>query len=57
MKEKQDLYINILEMKSVQLALDVFQHWIIGESVVLLSNNAIVVAYIRKRSYCFLSCV
>ena len=44
MEEEQDLHINMLKIKAVQLALDAFQHRIMGESVVLMSNIAAVVS-------------
>ena len=47
-KEELSLHINILEMKEVQIALIAFKDWII-ESVVFMSNNATVLAYIKKQ--------
>ena len=46
---EQDLHIKVLEMKAVQLAEDAFQHQIMGKSNVLMSDNATVVACIKKR--------
>ena len=43
-KEELDLHVNILEMKAFQLALNLFRDWIMGGSVVLMSDNATVVA-------------
>ena len=43
------LHFNILEMKAVQLALATFRDWIKGESMVLISDNATVVAYIKNQ--------
>ena len=47
-EEELNLHVNILEMKAVQLALNVFRDWIMGESVVLMSNSATMMAYIKK---------
>ena len=48
MEEEQDLHINVLEMKTVQVALDVLQRQIMGESVVVMSYNATVVAHTKR---------
>ena len=47
-EEELNLYINILKVNVVQPAVNTFKDWIIGESVVLMSDNATVVAYIKK---------
>ena len=47
-EEELNLHINLLEMKSVQLALNAFKDWIMVESVVLMSNNTTIPAYIRE---------
>ena len=39
---------NILEMKAVQMALIAFRDWIMVESIVLMSDNAAVMTYIKK---------
>ena len=39
----------MLEMKAVQLTVNVFLSRILGESVVLMSNNATVVAHMKKQ--------
>ena len=46
-KEELDLHI-ILEMKAVQLALTTFRDQIMGEFMVLMSDNATVVACLKK---------
>ena len=46
--QDRELHINTLEMKVVLLALNTFLPRILGESVVLMSNNATVVAYLEK---------
>ena len=48
-KEEINLHINILEMKVIQLALTAFRDQIMGESVDLMSDNATVVAYMKKQ--------
>ena len=40
---------NVLEMMAVILALNTFLYQVSGESVVLMSHNATVVAYLRKQ--------
>ena len=44
-QEEMSLHINILEMKAVQLALNAILDQLVGESVVLMSGNATVMAY------------
>ena len=46
--QKIDLYINTLEMRAVPLPLLAFQDWIIGQSLVLVTD-ASVVAYLHKQ--------
>ena len=46
--EEKKLYISILETRAVQLALDTFIDRVIGEHLVFMSNNTIVVAYLKK---------
>ena len=43
--EEKALYVSVLEMKAFQLALNAFNPRIVGELVILLSDNATVVAY------------
>ena len=38
-----------MEMKTVQLALTTFKDWIMGDSVVLISDNAMTVNQKKKR--------
>ena len=47
-REERDLYVNILKMKVVILALDTILDKVSGESVVLMSENTTVVAYLRR---------
>ena len=47
-EEKEILVINV-EMKVAHLALSAFLSWILGKSVILMSNNATVVAYFEKQ--------
>ena len=48
-EEELDLYINILEMKAVQLTWPPSEIRSWGRSVVLMNNNAMVVVYIKKQ--------
>ena len=53
-REEKELYINVLDMKLVQLALNAFLPRILGESVVLVSDSATVMLYLKKtRGNCF----
>ena len=45
----EDLHINALEMKAVILALNAFVDRLAGESVILVIDNATVVAYLREQ--------
>ena len=54
-EEELDLHIDFLEVKVVQLTLTTFKVWIEGEPLVLMSDNATVVAYMKKWRYCFSS--
>ena len=47
--EERDLHINILEMNPVQLALNTFCNWLAGELFILMSDNAILVVYLKKQ--------
>ena len=47
--EERQLHINILWMKVVILALKAFLNRLSGESIILMSDNAIVVAYLKKQ--------
>ena len=40
MEEEQSLRVSVTEMKAVQLALNAFHHWIMKESIALMSNSA-----------------
>ena len=44
-----ELQIIILKMKAIQLAFSVFLHRITGEILILMSDNAMVVAYLKKQ--------
>ena len=46
---KNELHINVLKMKAVQLALNTFLTRIKGESVLLMSDNAMMVANLKKQ--------
>ena len=48
-QEEKELHINILEVKTVVLALNAFLGNISGESVVLVSNNTTVVTYLKNQ--------
>ena len=43
------LHVNILEMKVVLLVLNSFLNMVVEESVVLMYDNATVVAYLKKQ--------
>ena len=45
--EESVKHINVFEMKAVLLALAAFLPQLLGQSVVLMSDNALVVAYLR----------
>ena len=45
--EESLMHINVLEMKAVSLALAAFLPHLLGQSVVLMSDNASVVTYLR----------
>ena len=47
--EEKERYIIILEMKTVQLALNAFFPRILGESVILINDNVTVVAHLKKQ--------
>ena len=47
--EEKELYINIIEMKMVQVTLNSFLPRILGESIVFMSDNTTVVAYQKKK--------
>ena len=47
-QKEQNLHINVLEIKAVILAFNTFLDQVPGQSVVLMSGNAIVVAYLLK---------
>ena len=49
MVEMIELFINISEMKVVHLVLDAFRDRIIGENLVLKSDNAMVMVYLKKQ--------
>ena len=46
-EDEHDLHVNVLEMKTVQLALVTFWDRFIEEPMVLMSGSAMVVAYIK----------
>lgn len=46
--QDRQLHINILDLKSAILALQEFQERVIGHSVILMSDNTTMVAYINK---------
>ena len=46
---KKDLHINILEIKAVHLAQNAFLPRIMGGLVVMISDNATEVSYLKKR--------
>ena len=53
-------HINLLDLKAVFLALQAFQHRVVGQSVALMCDNSMVVAYVNKqgavsRSFCVLT--
>ena len=47
MEEEEIRHIGVLEITSVQLALNAFHLRIMGESVVLMNDNATVVVYVK----------
>ena len=48
-QEESSLHISLLEMKAVVLALAPFLPQLLGQSVILMSDNATVVAYLRNQ--------
>ena len=48
-EEDKHLHINLLELKAAFLALQEFQDRLVGHSVVLMSDNTTVVAYVNKQ--------
>ena len=50
-REEEQLHINVLEMKAVHLAPDAFLDLVVGESVVLMSDDTAVAAYLKKRGH------
>ena len=46
--QEEQLHISVLEMKAFQLTQNAFPFRILGESVIM-SNNATVVAYLKKQ--------
>ena len=48
-QEEEQLHINVSERKAVCLGLDAFLDTVAGESAVLMSNNAIVITYLKKQ--------
>ena len=48
-REERELHINVLEMEAVQLALNAFLPRILGELVIVMSDSATVVAYVKKQ--------
>lgn len=54
-QQDKELHINVLELKAAFLALQEFQKRVTGHSVVLMSDNTTVVAYINKRGTSLLS--
>ena len=45
----EKLHVSVLEMKAVQLALNVFLHRTVGGALVLMSENASVVVYLKEQ--------
>ena len=48
--------MNVLEMNAIQLSLKVFIPSIMGESALLMSDNAGVVVYLKKKETFFGTC-
>ena len=48
-QDGRDLHIDVLEMKVVHLASSTFLSLLAWESVILMSDNATVVAYLKKQ--------
>ena len=48
-QEEKELNINVLKMKVVQLALNIFLSGLLKESIALMSNNATVVACLKRQ--------
>ena len=48
-KEEESEHINLLELKVVYLALQLFQHRIAHQCVALMCDNATVVTYVNKQ--------
>ena len=48
-EEESREHINLLELKAVFLALQAFQHRVVGQSVALMCDNSTVVAYVNKQ--------
>ena len=56
--QESSLHINVLEMKAVVLVLAAFLPQLSSQSVILMSDNATVVAYLRNQAaQCLVSCV
>ena len=49
-QEESSLHISVLEMKAVSLALAAFLLQLLGQSIVLMRDNAMVVAYLRHQN-------
>ena len=47
--DKEEIILHTMEMKAVQLALIIFGVWIMGESLVCMSDNAMVAVYINRK--------
>ena len=50
-EEEEILHIIVLEMMAVQLPLNVFHHWIMRESIVLMSDSGIIYKEAGRRSF------
>ena len=48
MFQEEDFLINVLEMKVVPAACSNFRHLIMGDPIIVMSDIAIVVLYIKK---------
>ena len=47
--EKRKRHISVLENEDIQLVLDTFEERMIGEDLVLMNNNLMVVVYLKKQ--------